>query len=330
MPSGFFMWSQTAASNATADTSVNYSEGQSPSSLNDSARAAMASLAKWRDDISGAITTGGSSTAYTVTSYSAFDSLAHMSGQMIGFVPHATNGATVTLNVDGLGAKPLRPAPSVELQAGVLIAGTPYTAVYNNSSAVWYLTNSYVNPYQVPLGGMLDYIGSTAPNAAFVLPIGQAISRTTYATLFSLISTTYGTGDGSTTFNVPDLTGRVTAMKEASATRLTSTYFVGDSTALGAVGGGESKTLITANLPAYTPAGTNSTSSVTFGTFKVAFNNSSTAATSGGGQPTGTSLGNVTGTADAQTFTGTAQGGTSTPFRTVQPTIVLNKILRVI
>src|SRR5258708_2604472 len=61
----------------------------------------------------------------------------------------------------------------------------------------------------VPLGGLMPYIGSTAPNTAFVLPFGQAISRTTYATLFSLVSTTFGVGDGSTTFNIPDLRGRV-------------------------------------------------------------------------------------------------------------------------
>ena len=60
----------------------------------------MAAVAKFRDDISGAIMTGGSSTAYTVTSYQAFDTLANMTGAMIAFTPHTTSGATVTLNVD--------------------------------------------------------------------------------------------------------------------------------------------------------------------------------------------------------------------------------------
>src|SRR5690242_20453498 len=110
-----FKWSQTAASNATADSTVNYAEGQAPSSLNDSARAAMAAVAKYRDDMAGSITTGGSSTAYTVTSNQVFDTLAHLHNQVIAFVPHATNGATVTLNVDSLGAKPLRSATGVEL-----------------------------------------------------------------------------------------------------------------------------------------------------------------------------------------------------------------------
>src|SRR5947207_15867764 len=106
-----FKWSKTAASNATADSTINWAEGQAPSAVNDSARAEMAAVAKWRDDISGTLTTGGTSTAYTLTTNSGFDSLANMSGAMITFVPHVTNGATVTLNVDGLGAKPLRYAP---------------------------------------------------------------------------------------------------------------------------------------------------------------------------------------------------------------------------
>src|SRR5215470_12117285 len=114
----FWSWSKTAANNATADSTINWAEGQSPSSVNDSARALMARTAEWRDDISGTITTGGSSTAYTVTSNQVFDTLAHMNGAMVSFIPHTSNGATVTLNVDGLGAKPLRSSPSVELGAG--------------------------------------------------------------------------------------------------------------------------------------------------------------------------------------------------------------------
>src|SRR5258708_238947 len=134
-----YKWSQTASADATADGTINWAEGQSPSSVNDSARAMMAATAKYRDDIAGAIVNGGTSTAYTVSSYEVFDTLAHLNGQMIAFTPHATNGATVTLNVDGLGAKPLRSAPSTELLAGTLIQGTPYLALYNNSDAVWYL-----------------------------------------------------------------------------------------------------------------------------------------------------------------------------------------------
>lgn len=331
-----YKWSRTAASNATADANVGWSEGQAPSSVNDSARAMMASAAGFRDDIAGAITTGGTSTAFTVTSYQVFDSLANMSGHVIAFTPHATNGATVTLNVDSLGAKPLRSAPSVELTAGVLIQGTPYTALYNNSDAVWYLHNFHVNPYVAPIGGMIDFIGSTAPNSAFVFPYGQAISRTTYSVLFGLVSTTYGVGDGSTTFNVPDLRGRVVAGKDdmggSSANRLTDADDGLNGDTLGDTGGGETQTLATANLPAYTPTGTVAISALAQKTRESTFG--------GGTDSTSLAQGNLSGNllspngqpfqSGTASFTGTAQGGTSTAFGIVQPTIILNKLLRII
>ena len=66
-------------------------------------------------------------------------------------------------------------------------------------------SNMYLS---IPIGGGCDYYGSTPPKH-FMFANGQAISRTTYATLFSIIGTTYGTGDGSTTFNLPNKTGNV-------------------------------------------------------------------------------------------------------------------------
>jgi microcystin-dependent protein len=224
-----------------------------PSAVNDGVRGAMAAVAKYRDDIAGAIVTGGTSTAYTLFSYQGFDSLAHMDGAMIAFAPHATNGATVTLNVDSLGAKPLRSGQGVELLAGTLIQTAPYVALYNNTDGAWYLHGFYGQAYNVPLLGSIDYFGTTAPNSSFIFPRGQALSRTTYAAAFAIMGTTHGSGDGSTTFNVPDLSGRVTAMIELSASRLTSTYFGGNSTLMGATGGADhtSNTIAKANLPAY-------------------------------------------------------------------------------
>lgn len=247
-----FKWSRTASSNATADSTINWSEGQAPSSINDSARAEMAAVAKYRDDIAGAITTGGTSTAYTVSSYQGYDTLANMDGKVIAFTPHATNGGTTTLNVDGLGAKPLRSAPSVELPAGTLILGTPYVATYNNSSGVWYLQSFFGNPYNVPIGSGMIWFGTSAPNSNFVFPYGQAVSRTTYATLFAATGTAYGAGDGTTTFNLPDLRGRVTAfldnMGGSAASRLTT---IGSGTTLGATGGEETHALTIGELAAH-------------------------------------------------------------------------------
>ena len=335
-----YKWSQTASSDASADSTINWAEGQAPSSVNDSARAMMAATAKYRDDIAGAIVTSGTSTAYAVSSYQVFDTLAHMSGQMIAFTPHATNGATVTLNVDALGARPLRLSPGVELSAGTIIQGTPYVAVYNSSDAAFYLQGFFGNPYNVPLGAGMDYWLPTAPNSSFVFPIGQAISRATYATLFAAMGTTYGTGDGSTTFNLPDKTGRVTVMQEGSATRLTSTYFGGNSTVLGAVGGGESQTLTASQIPTINSAGSASVSGTISPSAGGNFLVTSGSVSGGTGNITGGSLftvfttaaiaisGVTAGLSGSSSVSSNNTGGAA--HRTVQPTIVCNYIIRII
>jgi microcystin-dependent protein len=256
----FFKWSKTASNNATADGTINWAEGQAPSTVNDSARAMMAAAAKYRDDVAGTVATGGTSTAYTLTSNQGFDSLANMSGKMVAFIPHATNGATVTLNVDGLGAKALRSAPSVELPAGVLIQGTPYCAVYNNSTTEWILRGFWgANEYSIPLGAGVPYFGTSAPNSKFAFPSGQAISRSTYAALFALIGTAYGSGDGSTTFNLPGVGGRLLACREnmngaGAEGRITTAGSGIDGATLGAAGGAQTVTLDTTMIPSHTHA----------------------------------------------------------------------------
>jgi microcystin-dependent protein len=165
----------------------------------------------------------------------------------------------VTLNVDSLGAKPLRSAPATELPAGTLIQGTPYLALYNSSDAAFYLHGFYGSPYNVPLGAGMDYWGPTTPNSAFAFPTGQAISRTTYVALFALIGTTYGGGNGSTTFNLPDKRGRVSAapdnMGGSPASRLTD-LVSGFGDALGETGGAQTHTLQTTEIPSHTHVNT--------------------------------------------------------------------------
>jgi microcystin-dependent protein len=112
-------------------------------------------------------------------------------------------------------------------------------------------STGYIGLGGTPVGSVVDYAGSSAPTG-WLLCSGQAVSRTTYAALFTAIGTTFGVGDGSLTFNVPDCQGRVTAGKSAGTSRLTTGYFgavtVQNDTTLGAVGGLESHTLTTAQL----------------------------------------------------------------------------------
>lgn len=199
MATGVRSWSLTAASNATADSTINFAEGQAPSSLNDSNRAMMASVKKYADDVGCTLATGGSATTYTLTTNQGYTLV---NGTMVGFTMHVGNSGTCTLNVDSLGAQPLRFASGVEIPAGGLITSTPYLAVYRLATTEWIIVGSSATAY-VPIGTVLPYSGSSAPNSSFALLNAAAISRTTYATLFTLIGATYGTGDGLTTFNLP-------------------------------------------------------------------------------------------------------------------------------
>lgn len=58
---------------------------------------------------------------------------------------------------------------------------------------------------KIPIGGIILYADTTAAPTGWLVCDGSAVSRTTYADLYDLIGDTYGSGDGSTTFNVPDL-----------------------------------------------------------------------------------------------------------------------------
>lgn len=101
-------------------------------------------------------------------------------------------------------------------------------------------TPAWAAPSSLPVGTVLPYAGATAPSG-YLLADGSAVSRTTYSVLFALISTTFGVGDGSSTFNLPDLRGNVPVGKD------TGTF-----NALGATGGEETHTLTTTEMPAHT------------------------------------------------------------------------------
>lgn len=86
----------------------------------------------------------------------------------------------------------------------------------------------------IPVGTVVSFAGSSAPEG-WLLCNGEAVSRTGYANLWATISTTYGSGDGSTTFNVPNALGR-TIVGAGSGAGLTTR-------SLSATGGAESVTL---------------------------------------------------------------------------------------
>jgi microcystin-dependent protein len=338
----FYKWSQTAAADANADPTINWAEGQAPSSVNDSARAMMAATAKYRDDVSGQLGTTGSSTLYALTSFQGFDSTTDMDGKVIAFTPHTTNGTGAMLNVDGLGAQNLCTLPGVFAPAGTLIQGTPYAAVFNKSVNSFILQGFFGNPYNIPLGGGLDYWGTTAPNSNFAFPFGQAISRSTYSALFALMGTTYGTGDGSTTFNLPDKRGRISVsldnMGGSTAGRVTSGGSGIAGTAVGSAGGFETYTQRQSDLPNIAPTFTGAPSSVSGATTQGAIiGNALIGGVSGGAgnaeapQNAAISTLALSGSVIPQGAVSSINGGvTQTVMNNMPPSIVVPYILRII
>lgn len=81
-----------------------------------------------------------------------------------------------------------------------------------------------------PLGTINAFGGNTAPNG-WLMCQGQALSRTEYADLFAVIGTNFGSGDGSTTFNLPDM--REATTKGAGLTSKSSNHMDADGLALG-------------------------------------------------------------------------------------------------
>lgn len=321
-------WSTTPVTNGTADSGINAAEGQAPSTLNDSLRGVMASVKKWFTDTGGSIVTGGTSTAYTVTTNEVLASL--VDGMRVTVRLHATNGAAPTLKVDSTAAVAIQAQAGSAVGIGMLLLGGVYEFVYYASGNVWIAVGIFTPAANKFVGEVFSFAGSSVP-ALSLFCRGQAVSRTTYAALFVVIGTTYGTGDGSTTFNVPDAQGRTEAGLDAGATgRLTSHTGGVDGTALGAVGGEQAHSLVAAENGPHTHGVTGTTSdpgnhthtlpsliaaSASGGALSPSNSGSGAAVTGGSGAHTHT----VTGTADLQ--------GSGTAHNNVQPTIVLNKCI---
>lgn len=166
-----------------------------------------------------------------------------------------------------------------------------------------------VQQFFVPTGSLVAYAGAAAP-AGWLLCAGQAVSRATYGALYTALggaASPYGQGDGSTTFNLPDLRGRVPAGKDdmdgGAANRLTATGSGVNGAELGAAGGAETHTLTVEQIPAHTH---------------------SISRTSGFGLQS--ALGVASGANLGTQSTGSR--GQDAPHNNVQPTIVTNYIIK--
>lgn len=196
-------------------------------------------------------------------------------------------------------------------QARRCIPGIEFRALWTGTA--WIITRSIA----LPIGAMVSYNSATLP-PGYEWPNGQTLSSAANYPEYNSVNGGLGT---------LDLRGRVAVTLDnlggSSAGRLSGGIITG--TAVGNTGGSDTRTLLTANLPPYTPAGTNAASGVS-GT--IAGSTTPGSATNQFAYGSGSSsVLSYSGTAAAQAFTGTAQGGTSTAFGILQPSIMCSKIL---
>lgn len=93
----------------------------------------------------------------------------------------------------------------------------------------------------LPIGAVVSYAGLNAPTGWLICD-GRAVSRTTYANLFAIIGTQYGAGDGSTTFNIPNLKGKIVVGLDGNDT---------DFNTIGKTGGEKKHTLTVEEMPSH-------------------------------------------------------------------------------
>lgn len=207
------------------------------------------------------------------------------------------------------------------------LAGQIYVSD-GDGSGTW-TTLQEVDPAAIacPVGSVVEYAGLTAPSGWFFC-YGQTVSRTTYSGLFDAIGTTYGVGDGETTFTLPDCRGRIIAGKDdmggTSANRLTSPIN-GDN--LGAAGGSQGHTLTASQVPPLTGSTStngNHTHSLTNGTGVVRRSGSAYARDSTSGYNDYT-VSLASGGSHTHDVTVNSTGGES--HSNVQPVIVFNTII---
>jgi microcystin-dependent protein len=227
-------WNEDDASNITAAPD-GAPEGMAPSGVNNVLRAHQGAI-KRAYNWSIPRQTTGTSTAYTLSYTVAPGALVDGMTHVVEF--HVANGAASTLNVNLLGAIPIHYYSAGAwrvLPPGLLGANEICRVAYHGSSGAYRILG---RPDRT--GELVPFAGSTPP-AGMILAYGQAVNRTQYAGLFAAFGTAYGAGDGSSTFNLPDMRGRVAAgkgdMGGSEAGRLNSVI----SSLLGAAGGSQTQ-----------------------------------------------------------------------------------------
>jgi len=152
-----------------------------------------------RSDAGGALTVGGTASGISLTlPNSSNPSLSYLNGETITIKNNNPNNVTIQRHPSATGDT--FDNGSI---AFILRPGDTVTLTYDET-AIWYVLYRIRTKDNV---GVVSAFAGSSPPEGYALCNGAAVSRTTYAYLFGIIGTTYGSGDGSTTFNLPDLRG---------------------------------------------------------------------------------------------------------------------------
>jgi microcystin-dependent protein len=204
-------------------------------------------IAAWDDATQwqNAVGDTGAINAY-VASFGAGITVSLVEGLQVQIKVNNTNSGASTLNLNATGAKPIVRPDGTALSSGDIVAGGYFHLVYTVGAASWQLISPWMtipslgtNP---GITGEIRGFAGTVQPTAWLWCNGQAVSRGTFAALFAVIGTTFGPGDGATTFNVPDLRGRTIYGVDnmggaAAANRITNAVCNIVGTTLGAAGG---------------------------------------------------------------------------------------------
>lgn len=239
------LWSFDNSANQTIDPDVYLAEGQAPPTLNNASRGMMIGMAKFAVDLgcAGTATRSGSN-LYSLTTNQGFNAAGADRAHTVSFLVSAANTGPAQLRVDGQTARPLYRSSNRQLGPGDLTPDVLYVANFVPSLSVYVIVSPTIGR-----PGRIEFQATDDVDPGYLRCSGQAVSRSNYAALFSVIGTKYGNGDGSSTFNVPDGDGRTAFGSDNSKGRLTGAG--GLAGALGSTGGTETHVLTIGQMPSH-------------------------------------------------------------------------------
>ena len=207
-------WSTTASQNGNRLVSGNYLENQAPSTVNDAGRSVMAQIRSWANNLEWfEFGTGANTVSYTRVSATQISMPVNVVDQFhVNRRVRIVDGTGATLygRVTASSFNSPNTALTFEFDSSSLGSGNPTSVSYGIVSA----TNTSL-PSVVPTGTILMTGGASA-DSGFLFCDGTAYSRTSYSALFTKIGTTFGVGDGSSTFNIPNLQAKFPLGKSSS------------------------------------------------------------------------------------------------------------------